>query len=220
MNNLKKNNSLNEMSRVGLAKITKQSLIILDWDDTLFPTSWISDNSINITDSKFKQHHIQYFMNLDYMLYELFTHIYSIGNIDIVIVTNAQEKWIWASLQVLPETEKFVKRYIQVISARDLYKKKVQSIDDWKKLTFRDIIKNNSYKYNSFNNIISIGDAKYEYNALIDLSNKNEKNRFLKTIRIIPASNYNLLLDQLTVLKNSINKICNINTHMDLLFKF
>ena len=28
----------------------KKTLIILDWDDTLFPTSWVLENKIDLTD--------------------------------------------------------------------------------------------------------------------------------------------------------------------------
>ena len=62
----------------------KSTLIILDWDDTLFPTSWVNKNNIEIlnnTDVLYKK----YFKNIDISLLKLFKILSQCG--DIIIIT-------------------------------------------------------------------------------------------------------------------------------------
>mgnify|MGYP003704592463 CR=1 FL=1 len=47
------------------------TLFILDWDDTLFPTSWFIHNNINLHNSYMRNLYISYFIELDNVLYKL-----------------------------------------------------------------------------------------------------------------------------------------------------
>jgi hypothetical protein len=69
--------------------------------------------------------------------------------------------------------------------------------------------------------IISIGDAEYEFMALLDLINHvNIKHKgYLKSIRLVKSPSFDTIVDQLYVLNESINKICIQDKHMDLKFK-
>ena len=60
--------------------------------------------------------------------------------------------------------------------------------------------------YNNKYNIISIGDSEHEYDALINLHNDNNKN-ILKTIKLIQQPTYEILYDELIILKKQIDKI-------------
>ena len=71
---------------------------------------------------------------------------------------------------------------------------------------------------NTIQNIISAGDAEYEFKALINLWNKKNKNRILKTIRLLRYPSFESLMDQLQVISNSLDDICKKKSHMDLKF--
>ena len=75
-------------------------------------------------------------------------------------------------------------------------------------------------------NIISIGDAEYEYNALIDLYkydiNKNKLmiKKLLKSVKLMRDPTYEILLDQLEVLTEAIRDVVVTDKHLDLNFNF
>lgn len=190
-----------------------KTLIILDWDDTLFPTSWVVQNGLNLADVSVQNKFIVYFARLDMLLHKILNNLISkIGKV--IIVTNAKEKWIDISTMILPNTKKLIKDNIKVISARDIYSKKIPgNMHLWKKIVFRKIV--DTYYYNA-QNIISVGDAEYEFNALIDLYDP-KKPRLIKSVRFVQLPSFDKLIKELEVLDNCIDDINNSKTNIDLL---
>jgi len=188
-----------------------KTLIILDWDDTLFPTSWYIKNDINLSNHKNRFKYIDKFDELDKVLSETLKLMNKYGKT--IIVTNALHSWIEISSSVLPLTKNIMKN-MDVISARERYQGNYD-INEWKKKTFEDETSETSY-----NNIISMGDADYEYNALVnlyDLLKVDKKNKYLKTIKFIKTNNYNTHLEQLYVIKNNVKNIYEIKKHLDII---
>jgi hypothetical protein len=203
----------------------ERTLIILDWDDTLFPTTWVTSNDINIKnissiDSKESKNIIDFFSKIDIELEYLLKTLLKCGHV--AIITNAMLNWINISSGILPRTSKLLnlnKDNIDIISARGSYQDKSNDPMDWKKLAFAEIIKRN--KFRKLNNIISIGDAEYEYKALINLHEKpNTKNyKLLKSVRFVKYPSNHILLDQLCVMQKAAIKVCSSKTHLDLRFE-
>mgnify|MGYP003341057243 CR=1 FL=1 len=115
----------------------KNSLIILDWDDTLFPTTWVTSANIDINNISKNPSLVYYFKSLDTELQELFKHLINLG--DVIIVTNAQLNWINISSTILPMTSKFLRiknksKPIEVISARSFAQEESSDPNDWKKI--------------------------------------------------------------------------------------
>jgi hypothetical protein len=195
----------------------KSSLIILDWDDTLFPTNWVVKNDINLATSNSRDQYLIYFQELDRILYKFLTKVLKLGKV--IIVTNALPDWIALSSVVLPHTFKILQK-IEVISARGLYRDKSPNTMDWKMMAFRDII-DREFQNPSLMNVISIGDAEYEYQALISLNDVKRKNKkYLKSVRFMKAPSHDILIDQLGVLKNAIPRIWDRESHLDLKLDF
>lgn len=192
-------------------------IIILDWDDTLFPTSWCINKDINFITEKDINVYIEYFRDLDVILKKFLQKCVEHGRV--FIVTNAMENWVYKSCEVLPLSYKLIKMKIIVLSARDLYQRYTLNISSWKLHVFEHIV-NEYTKINGKDHIISIGDAEYEFNALLNLLNhKNIKNGgYLKAVRLISSPSYNSIMDQISVLDNSIKKICLHENHLDLKF--
>lgn len=189
------------------------TLIYLDWDNTCIPTSYIIKNNIDVNNPTNKN--MYYFKELDNRLYKLLSNLIKYGRI--VIVTNAMEKWVDITTDVLPKTKDIIYDNIDIISARDKYQKKYPFKQFlWKKLVFETIVKNHFIGDSDIENIISIGDADYEFKALISLY-KNKK-RLLKSIRFMKSPSYIYLLDQLDVLNKNVEHICMYNGHIDHIF--
>jgi len=191
-----------------------KTLFILDWDDTLFPTNWVINNGIKLVLTKSHSQYMNYFQELDRVLYKFLKQITSIGKV--IIVTNAMLEWVNISSVILPQTYSILKK-VKIISARERYRNKSQNIWDWKKMAFRDVIDIEFQKSNIIN-VISVGDAEYEYQALIALNKKRGK-KYLKSIKFMREPSHEILIDQLEVLNMAIPKIWNKEQHLDLNFR-
>ncbi len=202
-----------------------KTLIILDWDDTLFPTTWVTSNDINIRnlDMTNSKSIISYFSQIDNELDHLLRTLLKCGHV--AIVTNAMLNWISISSNILPRTSKILANKnkgfdIEIISARGSYQSQSSNPMDWKKLAFAEIIKNN--KFRKINNIISIGDAEYEYKALINLYDDcdSEKSyKLLKSVKFVKYPTNHVLLDQIRVMQQAAIKVSTTKTHLDLKFE-
>lgn len=186
------------------------TIIYLDYDDTCFFTSWATKNHINIKDpNAINKYPI--FSKLDDVLYKLFKNLSKYGTI--VIITNAMPVWVEMTMQVMPLTEKIMKILdIKVVSARKNYQLKSTDMAYWKEQAFIDELE-------SHNNIISCGDAVYEYYALINLHKHLKYPKYLKSIRFLGQPTPEVIMDQINVLNKSFDVIHNTRGNLDLVFK-
>ena len=197
------------------------NIFYIDWDDTLFPTNVY--NKINMYNEIKKDTFKYNLIILDEKLNVFLNNLNKYGKV--FIVTNANLLWIMKSLNDLPKTKKFIKsNNIQIISARDKYKNN-NSFFKWKILAFRDVL--NNIDLNSNNNeminIISFGDAKYEYNGLlyldVYLKNKNLNSMYLlKSINFISKPSFEQILNQIDTLNKNISEIINSKNYIVLNF--
>ena len=196
-----------------------QNLVIFDWDDTLFPTSWMVKNNIDLTSRSTQQQYIILFSQLDVLLFDLLTMLNKKSKV--IIITNAMKKWVEISMVMLPKSQTIINNNIPIVSARELYKNKyVNDMTQWKLYTFKDVVNNHCIKYPTCNNIISIGDANYELLATVDLyDNDAYKNKkYLKTVKLFNDPSFDSLLTQIKLLINSIDKVISCKKHLDLKF--
>ena len=219
-------------------KIYLTNIFIIDWDDTLYPTTWVNKNSIDVSKTNLLQEYRIYFLELDKTISSLLESLNQVG--DIWIVTNANLNWIKSCLTSLELTKKtIITNKIRIVSARDSYSTNSSSPTEWKILTFQDIMEDiikkisKRIKPNTYINIISIGDAMYEYIALINLDNfiKTYTNKFLplaqsnhqlkyflKNIKFIEKPDFDYVIDQMNVLEKNKNDIVNKLEFIDLKF--
>lgn len=220
-------------------KIYLTNIFIIDWDDTLFPTTWVNKNSIDMGKSHTIQEYKVYFLELDKTISGLLESLNQVG--DVWIVTNANINWIKTCLMGLEQTRKtIISNKIRIVSARDSYSSNSSSPTEWKILTFQDILEDiinkisSKIKPNTFVNIISIGDAMYEYMALINLDNfiksymlnnnsSNTKSNkqfkyLLKNIKFIEKPEFDFVIDQMNVLNKNKVSIVNRLEFIDLKF--
>lgn len=186
--------------------------MIFDWDDTLFPTSWLLNNGINVDDSDDIKKFFIYFKELDNALLDLLRKSLTIGKV--MIVTNANTNWIKISKKILFKTSQLIDKYIQIVSARDIYHD-IYEMKEWKIHTFQ---KDMYSQIEHSGQIISFGDANYEFEALISLKEYISPNKCLKNIKLIDSPNFDILIDEINVISKSLKDICKQNGHMDLKF--
>lgn len=191
-----------------------KTLIIFDWDDTLYPTIQTVVNKNN-GDSK-----INYEM-IDNKIYKLFDLILGYGKI--LIITDASKSWVVNCLQSLENTKQmFNDNQIKILSTIDIIKeynlrfeKNLILFKEEKKIKIFDII---DEIYNDYNNIISIGDSKKEYSALSYIFRKpSNKNKLFKTIKFYQYPTSDLLLKELKLLYLSFIDVYKSHKNEDLL---
>jgi len=214
------------------------NIFIIDWDDTLYPTTWVNKNSIDVSKLHIIQEYKVYFLELDKTINSLLESLNQVG--DIWIVTNANINWIKSCLMGLEQTRKIIiSNKIRIVSARDSYSSNNSSPTEWKILTFQDILEDiinkisNRIKPNTYVNIISIGDAMYEYMALINLdtfiksyminnsscSKPHKQFKYLlKNIKFIEKPEFDFVIDQMNVLNKNKDSIVNKLEYIDLKF--
>lgn len=194
----------------------KRTLIILDWDDTLFPTSWVMDNNLDLTDPSVRATFNIKFEELDNILYKFLCRMSKLGKV--IIITNAMPEWVHLSGSLLRNTNGILKK-ITIISARKEHHQH-EEMKNWKKLCFLDELIKHNVKYKT-NNVISIGDAAYEYRALINLYNHQQGHfdRYLKSIQLKKGPSCENIQEQLKMMNKQIKEICGHTYHMDLEFK-
>ena len=173
----------------------KNTLFIFDWDDTLFPTSYIISSFLNI--EKFPL-----FNKLDLYLSHFLDCVKNYG--DIMIITNATLSWIHTLLFLLPKTKSILLNY-PIISARDSllnfeYKNKS---DIWKINVFNSYID----KINKYSIIFNIGDSMNEHNALkYLLDNRKLNNKITISYKLMDNPTYFQLIIEWFKLRNYIER--------------
>jgi len=212
----KSSNSSLSRKIVPAINTNKETLIMIDWDDTLFPTTWITRNNINVYQvSNMKPEYRIFFMKLDIAIYKFINQLMKYGKV--FIITNATSEWINVTKKLLPNTASIF-NWVKVISARELYSNQYPSdVDAWKQLCFQKVARKYMSKQ-KINNFISIGDALYEYEALIKLHKLGKQKKYLKTIKLLGDSDYKHIVDQIIVLNENIGEIICHDNHLDLVF--
>jgi len=204
-------------STSGELTIFSKTLLIFDFDDTLFCTKYLDTFALPYQDiftckvsleqlNSCLAHEIK---ELESTILDLFT---SLGqSCDIVIVSNADLKWINNCLtHFLPELNDYlVENEIKIHSAKNTFSKIVKAPADWKLKCFKKVV-DDLYGEDLFYdlNVISIGDGKEEKKAVFNLA-KDLKLRKLRTkfIRMISFPSAASIVLQLKYLSNNINEM-------------
>ena len=194
-----------------------KTLIIFDFDDTLFCTKYFDTFSVpykDIFDSRISLEEInpslvKEIKQLECSIIELFNNLQQ--KYDIIIISNADIKWINNCLtHFLAELNEYInENNIKIYSAKNIFSKIVKDSNEWKIKCFTKVIKE-LYK-NDLNldlNVISIGDSNKEKKAVFNLSKSNEFNKVnIKFINMISFPSAASIILQLKYLNDNINDI-------------
>jgi hypothetical protein len=192
-----------------------KTLIIFDFDDTLFCTKYFDTFSVpykdifdcKITLEEINQNLVKEIKQLEGTIIELFNNLQQ--KYDIIIISNADIKWINNCLMhFLAELKEYInENNIKIYSAKNIFSKIVKDSNEWKIKCFKKVIKE-LYK-NDLNfdlNVISIGDSNKEKKAVFNLSKSNEFNKVnIKFINMISFPSAASIILQLKYLNDNIN---------------
>lgn len=172
--------------------------IFLDYDDTIFPTSYLTNlTNKNIFTAVLPLVVQLNLVKLDQLVVAYLQHLEKQGKL--IIVTNATMSWVKdSSFKFLPMTYAYLKR-VTIVSAADAYqeafpeKKEINGVE-WKLHSMKKYAKGR---------IISIGDSEDERNACIQLRSKFD----VKIIKLRQFPTLEFLIQEILALTYSFKTI-------------
>ena len=172
------------------------TLILFDWDDTLFPTTAMVHNKPRDR-TLCEEHNI----NLCFAVSHLLNLTRTLGRV--MIVTNARAAWVdHTSRTLIPEMAALLAG-IPIVSARDLFEANHPGDPIlWKCEAFA-LFKENSRQ---IANLVSIGDSEPEMQAVASLA-KLYHTSFVKTVRFRSLPTMPELIKQLELLESKLPQI-------------
>ena len=193
---------------------TNRNIFIFDWDDTLFPTSWLSSkNYINNNMKLVSQLNLEDQFTLttySQKIAVLLEKCLHIGHV--IVITNADNGWIKECIsKFMPNLVELITR-IQCYSAKHLFQETFIPFY-WKVATFSYALRNYMDEKQQ-TSIISFGDSEYEKNAN-KLFCMNYKNCYSKVIKYIENPTITQLEKENDLVCNYINHICNYTGNID-----
>jgi len=141
-----------------------RSVVVLDWDDTLFPTSWIK--------SRFNQPMLEVTLPeavrqmVERAIVQVVEAALRVGRV--YIVTNSLEGWVQTCLQVVPGVAEVLQR-VKIVHARTqgdtLANNSTETMKDWKVKAVTRIL-SQEFTGRSSGVAISIGDSDHDSEAV------------------------------------------------------
>lgn len=195
-------------------------IFILDWDDTLLPSSALTADNITLSSPTISDEIAKKLETNEKIVYQLLTNIIN-AQFNIYIVTNAEQGWVELSAKkFMPTIADLFKKYknnITILSAQTIYSWIYPNNNAvWKYMAVNEILKH--FDSDTIANIISFGDSENERTALINNSNKFKKN-FCKSIKFVGLPSYEKLCRQLQYTIINLNNIISHRGPLDLMMK-
>lgn len=179
-------------------------LSIIDWDDTLFPTTWTNNLHLNLKIPSSET--VNMFSALDQLIINLIVKLQEDSQVR--IISNGSQSWINICLKVLPQTRQLISLGVfDIMSARDICADMYDHGREWKEWTFKLCVTEtmSEIKSNTCQHIISIGDSKDEEYALKKLEDYGGGvHRILKSVKLKKNPDLNDVVNQLIRLENLI----------------
>jgi len=200
-----------------------QTIIILDWDDTLCASTGCMWQHGLTVDKRPAGDVAVALEELASAAGALLEQSFDLAA-KVVVVTNAEDGWVNLSSKAwLPSLQPFLDK-CEVVSARSTWEPHgITSPAGWKAHAFEDVIQRfySRYRHQSWKNIISVGDAPYEREALSRVSrwapSRGSKCRS-KSVKFVVRPTIAQLTRELRVLAECLREIVMHDDDLDLHF--
>lgn len=194
-----------------------ETLLFLDWDDTLFPTSWL-----------LQQRLLDAVLPNDEQLMELqsvaagvsrtLEEALQIGTV--VIVTNAEQGWVELCCSRWMPSVAHLLQSVRIVSARSLYESQSEDPTEWKRLAFEreaelfyGVIADSHPR-----NILCLGDSSYEHEALRAM-NDGMPSCYRKSLRFSQFPTIGQLIEQHQLVSSCLLEVAEHSDDLDVEIK-
>ena len=185
-----------------ISKKTNNNIIILDWDDTLFSTSYflLKNKKLTIEEQ-------QLFFKLGECVSKFINLSKSFGKI--FIITNSTKKWLYKTAYNYLKINENLLDEVNVISARENFNEEIVPKHMWKSLIFKQL-----YKYFELSDsIVCISDSINDINEGKKLKTIF-KNNNISTIKFINKPSPIQNIKEINLIIENLGKIINSNYNM------
>jgi len=148
-----------------------ENLIIFDWDDTLFPTTWLREQGLLENGAVITQQQDEQLQALADVVAVTLEVAKKRGGV--AIVTNAEQGWVEMSCEAIMPSLRAHLEGVRIVSARSRHEKQgVFAPTTWKCLAFEELV-DDFYSASGKSdmtlrrNIVSLGDSEHEMEALM-----------------------------------------------------
>jgi len=165
--------------------LAEETLLIFDWDDTLFPTSWLDACGVLLSGdvAGLTAPQRAAMARLAEAVENTVQQAMSHGRV--VIITNAVEGWVQESAaRFMPSLAPLLEQ-IPIVSARSAHERRgVRSPTQWKTMAFGQLIDTFCVELREGRqgNVVSIGDSVHEHCALLQATSERD-NCFAKALK-------------------------------------
>jgi len=176
-----------------------ETLLFFDWDDTLFPTSWLLQQRLcdvaGVGEAMVNDDQQALLQKMADGVSRMLQEALQIGTV--VIVTNAEQGWVEMSCSKWMPSVAHLLQNVRIVSARSTYESKSWSPTEWKRLAF---VCEAELFYGATTdrqprNIISLGDSLHEQLALMAMS-EGMPNCYRKSLKFLPSPTIGQLIEQ------------------------
>lgn len=200
-----------------------QTIIIFDWDDTLCPsTTCMRQHGLSVLGAPPEGQLAEDLEALTREAQALIEKAQELAD-KVVVVTNAEEGWVDLACKAWMPSLKATVANCEVCSARSTWEPRgVASPAGWKARCFEENIDKfySAYPNQSWKNIVSIGDAPHEREALARVVRWNPygKKCRSKSVKFVLRPSIQQLTRELQMLRDSLKEIVEHNDDLDLHF--
>lgn len=178
----------------------KETIFIIDWDDTLMCTTFISRKVSGLSDDE------QYIVsNLGKVVSNFLKECNKYGKI--IIMTNSSKEWIKKTNTDYLKISHESFDNIAIISTRDRYLKKGIEKKKWKELALDDLIA--KYK-DDIQNLICVSDSEKDIDVFKNLSEKNKEIN-ISTIKFKTKPSPLIMIKEIKYLNDMMNEVIGKN---------
>ena len=199
------------------AEFSKDTIFILDWDDTIMCSSWLKKMKVELENNKPSEEILQETAKIATAVEALINKISQYGRL--FIVTNATDGWVELSCQLFMPSIYYLVLSIPIISAQELYSYRFINPNTWKMMAFRNEILATLFDKvaQTTRHIISIGDGEAEQLATRSIRPIRFYGPLItKSVRLMPESTPAELVDQLNKITGIISPLVTYESHLDL----
>ena len=192
-----------------------ETITILDWDDTILPTTWLFRNCYQTGQLTEEQKVV---LERTQKSADEFLRCVVNCSTKVIIITNAEKDWVIRSCEAFFNSLfSYIQSKIMIFSARDECLSQT-SIDSslWKQYTFQKVL--DGYR-NIINNkkmsVFSIGDSLYERQAVMNYGMLNG-DICVKSIKMMDGPSPSQLIKQQELIAKCLPSMINKFEHVDL----
>jgi hypothetical protein len=201
----------------------EETLLIFDWDDTVFPSSWLQSQGLNLdTSSGANVLQREQFSKVAETAAEMLHIAKQLGTV--VLVTNAERGWIELSCQTfMPKLYPSLES-IRILSARTAFESPQNETPvSWKVCAFESVLGQTfrsklPWEPEARKNILSLGDSSYEREALLRSTTRLPNCRS-KSFKFVERPNITQLLKQQSLVTSCLERLVQHDGNLDLVIK-